>query len=218
MASSDKDFSSDSSHPTPETRGALRRRELLKVMGAVPATALVPLVSGEAATRGAGRDAAQAKPPAAEYKRKILSEHEWKTIRVLSDLIIPADERSCSATEAGVPEFIDDWLAFRGGRLLAQIRGGLTWLDMECNRLFGRDFADCSEDHRNQILDRIAYPKRAAPEDSQAVAFFNELRNLVVGGFYCSKMGIQDLPYLGNTLVADWEGCPPEVLAKLGLK
>ena len=218
MASSEKDFSSDSSLPTQGFRGALRRRELLKVMGAVPATALVPLVSGEAAARGAGPDAAQAKPPAAEYQRKILSEHEWMTIRVLSDLIIPADERSGSATEAGVPEFIDDWLAFRGGRLLAQIRGGLTWLDMECNRLWGHDFVDGAEGQQRQILDRIAYPQRAAPEDSQAVGFFNELRNLVVGGFYSSKTGIQDLPYLGNTMVADWEGCPPEVLAKLGLK
>jgi len=117
-----------------------------------------------------------------------------------------------------VPEFIDDWLGFRGGPILAEIRGGLTWLDMECNRLFDHDFIACSAAQQKQILDRIAYPKTAAPEDSSAVAFFDEFRNLVVCGFFSSKMGIQDLPYLGNTMVADWEGCPPEVLAKLGLK
>ena len=107
---------------------------------------------------------------------------------------------------------------FKGGTLLAQIRGGLTWLDMECNRLFSHDFVDCTPAQQKQLLDRIAYPKTAAPEDSNAVAFFTELRNLVVSGFFSSKMGIADLPYLGNTMVAEWKGCPPEVLAKLGLK
>jgi hypothetical protein len=69
-----------------------------------------------------------------------------------------------------------------------------------------------------QILDRIAYPRKAAPQDASAVAFFNDLRDLVVSGFFSSKMGVKDLPYLGNTMVADWQGCPPEVLAKLGLE
>lgn len=27
----------------------------------------------------------------------------------------------------------------------------------------------------------------------------------------------RDLEYLGNTVVAEWKGCPPAVLAKLGL-
>jgi hypothetical protein len=190
---------------------------MLKVLGAAPVAALVPPASGKAA-EGEGMPHRAPEQAAAEYKLKALDTHEWKTVQVLSDLIIPADERSGSATEAGVPEFIDDWLSFRGGRLLAQIRGGLTWLDMECNRLYGHDFVVCSAAEQKRILDRIAYPKTAAPQDSHAAAFFNELRNLVVSGFYSSKMGIQDLPYLGNTMVSDWEGCPPEVLAKLGLK
>lgn len=164
-----------------------------------------------------GTPSSSSLPVEVAYKRKILDGQEWKTICVLSDLIIPADERTGSATQAGVPEFIDAWLDLRGGDLLAQIRGGLTWLDMECNRLFNHNFADCSDAQRKQILDRIAYPAKAAPQDTHAVAFFNHLRDLVVSGFFSSKMGVKDLPYLGNTMVADWEGCPPEVLAKLGL-
>ncbi len=159
-----------------------------------------------------------ASTPAQEASsRKILDEHEWKTVCILSDLIIPADERTGSATQAGVPEFIDAWLELRRGDLLAEIRGGLTWLDLECNRLFNRAFADCSETQQKQILDRIAYPAKASPRDANAVAFFSHLRDLVVSGFFSSKMGVKDLPYLGNTMVADWEGCPPEVLRKLGL-
>ena len=160
------------------------RRALLKALTAVPVAAVVPVLpakGGENHGLPAHAPDSSAAVPAAN-KRKVLDDHEWKTIRVLSDMIIPADERSGSATEAGVPEFIDDWLDLKGGALLAEIRGGLTWLDIECNRLFKHDFTDCSETQQKQPLDRIAYPVRAAPQDANAVAFFNHLRDLVVSG------------------------------------
>lgn len=200
------------------------RRDLLKVITSVPAAALIPLtpalaekagVTPKPSLTGAPSGAGQA---AGIYQRKVLNEHEWKMIQVLSDIIIPADENSGSATQAGVPEFIDDWLDFKGGTLLAEIRGGLTWLDMMCNRQFGRNFVDCSEAQQKQTLDRVAYPKKAVPEDAAGVAFFNRLRDLVVSGFFSSKMGVKDLPYLGNQMVPEWKGCPLEVLEKLGLK
>jgi hypothetical protein len=39
----------------------------------------------------------------------------------------------------------------------------------------------------------------------------------VASGFWTSKMGMDDLGYMGNTFVSEWTGCPPEVLARLGL-
>lgn len=209
-------------NPNHKSRGSFKRRDMLKAMTAVPAAALVSLspaaaTPAHAAPPGATQGTAVAQIGGA-YKRKVLDEHEWKTTRILSDWIIPADDRSGSATDAGVPEFIDDWLDFRRGRTLDKIRGGLTWLDLECNRQYQHDFADCSKEQQKQMLDRIAYPKEAAPEDSAGVAFFNEMRDLVVSGFFSSKMGVKDLPYLGNQMLTEWNGCPPEVLAKLGLK
>ncbi len=210
--------------PNPESRGSLKRRDILKAMAAVPAAALVSLSPGAATPAHAAPNppptagTAAAAEIAGAYKRKVLDDHEWKTIRILGDIIIPADERSGNATDAGVPEFVDDWLDFKGGQLLSKIRGGLTWLDLECNRQFNHDFADCSQAQQKQMLDRIAYPKQAAPEDSAGVAFFNALRDLVVSGFFSSKMGVKDLPYQGNQMLTEWNGCPPEVLAKLDLK
>ena len=122
-----------------------------------------------------------------------------------------------SATTAGVPEFIDDWLDLQRGDLLSSIRGGLAWLDIECYRLCGTDFIASTRGRQEQILDRIAYPKKAAPEDANAVAFFNHFRDLVVSGFFTSEFGIKDLPYLGNEPLSEWQGCPAPVLAKLGL-
>lgn len=197
---------------------SLKRRDMLKALTAVPVAALVPIVPAGAAQTDRPQEspAATAKASAA-YQPKVLNPHEWKTVHVLSDIVIPADERSGSATQAGVPEFIDDWLGFKGDELRAEICGGLTWLDMECNRKYNHDFIDCSDTQKKEILDRIAYPQKAAPEDANAVAFFSHFRDLVVSGFYSSEMGIKDLPYLGNTFVAEWKGCPHDVLVKLGL-
>ena len=197
------------------------RRELLKVLGAVPAAALLPagaVHASEMPGMPMPHPAAQAGAAAAAsavYQPKTLSAHEYKTVWVLSDIILPADERSGSATQAGVPEFIDDWLGSQGG--LEPIRGGIVWLDLESNRAFGHDFVDASDSEKKQLLDRIAYPKTAVPADAPGVIFFNHLRNLVLGGFYTSKMGIEDLPYLGNKALPEWTGCPPNVLAKLGV-
>jgi|SRR5579875_116010 gluconate 2-dehydrogenase gamma chain len=197
-----------------KNNGAIKRRDMLKVFSAVPAAALVPLgttvASGQTTHTGA-----EAAKTATAYQRKTFNEHEWETIRVLSDLIIPADERSGSASQAGVPEFIDDWLNFWDGELKAEILGGLTWLDIECGRKFGHDFVGCTSDQQKEMLDRIAYPDKAAPEDSNYVVFFNHLRDLVVGGFFSSKEGVKDLPYLGNKFVPVWNGCPSDVLARI---
>lgn len=197
------------------TDGATRikRRDMLKVFSAVPAAALVPLGTVVAAPPKAPAGATA--KAASGYQRKLFNDHDWETIKVLSDLIIPADERSGSATQAGVPEFIDDWLDFRGGRHKTEILGGLTWLDLECNRQFGHDFIDCTGPEQKKMLDRIAYPDKAAPDDLNYVAFFNHLRDLVVGGFFSSEQGVKDLPYLGNKVVPVWEGCPSNVLAQI---
>jgi len=192
--------------------GSIKRRDMLKAISAVPAAALIPLGTAQAAQKAPGTAAAK---PAAAYQRKVFNEHQWETVKVLSDLIIPADERSGSASQAGVPAFMDDWLNFNGGILKADILGGLTWLDLECNRQFGHTFIGCSPAQHKKILDRIAYPDKAAPEDSNYVGFFNRFRDLVVGGFFSSAEGVKDLPYLGNKVVPEWEGCPPNVLTQI---
>ncbi len=191
----------------------IHRREVLKLMTAVPGAAIS---FAPALAKGAAAQAGPAGTPAATAPR-ILSAHEGKTVRVLSDLIIPPDSNSCGAVEAGVPEFIDDWLDFKGAELTTQIRGGLAWLDLESQRAFGKDFVDCEAAQQKQMLDRIAYPQKAAPEDASGAAFFDRLRDLVVSGFFTSAAGIKDLPYLGNEPRAEWNGCPSGVLIKLGL-
>jgi hypothetical protein len=139
---------------------------------------------------------------------------EWRTVGVLADLIVPRDERSGSAGDAGVPEFID-FVMTEYPEQQVPVRGGLAWLDRECRERYGQGFADCTAAEQAALLDLIAYPKQARAEMSQGVAFFNRFRDLVLSGFWSSKVGVEDLKYVGNTFVAEWRGCPPEVLAKL---
>ena len=141
---------------------------------------------------------------------------EWETVRLLVDLIIPADEYSGSATEALVPEFMDFTMVDRPSRQ-QPMRGGLTWLDIVCNDRYGSRFVRCSDQQRADLLDDIAWPERAPEQMVQGVSFFNSFRDLTASGFYSSKLGVEDLQYSGNRAIAEWRGCPPEVLDHLGV-
>src|SRR5690606_24943913 len=110
--------------------------------------------------------------------------HEFATASALADLIIPRDERSGSATDAKVPEYIDFILHdVAGDSTRTSIRGGLAWLDAESHRRFQHDFVDLAPAQHTAILDDIAYPDRAMPEMSHGVAFFSRFRDLVGSGF-----------------------------------
>ncbi|HEX4770413.1 MAG TPA: gluconate 2-dehydrogenase subunit 3 family protein [Bryobacteraceae bacterium] len=191
------------------------RRDVFHILGAVPAAAAVATPAlGEALHPH--MHIAEADHAAGTYKRVVFDDHQWKTVCRLADIVIPADDVSGSATDAGVPEFLDDWLAFEtqengNDRLKSEILGGLTWLDRESNRLFSKDFVDAAADQQKQIIDRIAWAAKSVPEDHLWVEFFSSFRNLIVSGFYSSKMGVKDLPYLGNTAVTEWKGCEPKV-------
>lgn len=189
---------------------AMPRREALKVIGSLPAALAATRVDSVAADH---LHTAQAVTKPA-YTPKFFTPHEWKTANLLADMIIPKDERSGSASEAGAVDYIDELADFRGETLQTELRGGLKGLDRECNLRFDKDFVDCNEEQRKEILDQIAYPQKAKKDHSQAVAFFNRFRDLTASGFYTSKMGIADLGFMGNRAY-EWNGCPDEVLKKL---
>jgi gluconate 2-dehydrogenase gamma chain len=151
------------------------------------------------------------------YEPQHFTAHEWETVRLLVDLILPKDERSGSATDAGVPEFMDFMLG-DDPELATPVRGGLAWLDHACDDRYGTSFVAASDRERRALLDDIAWPKRAQPQYAAGVTFFNHFRDLTASGFFSSKIGVQDLRYIGNTVLAEWNGCPPEALAKLGVR
>ena len=191
------------------------RRDVLKLLLAAPA-ATFAWTEAEAAQAVASAQAARAATTAKPFVPKFFTATEFKLVRTLADIIMPKDERSGSASDAGVPEFMDFMMIDQPTRQIA-MRGGLAWLDSECQERFDKTFLDCAETERSAVLDDIAWPAKARPELSHGVAFFNSFRDLTASGFWTTRMGIDDLQYMGNRSVARWNGCPPEALKKLGV-
>jgi gluconate 2-dehydrogenase gamma chain len=191
------------------------RRTSLKLLALSP----LPLAAGctwspddvDHAHRQADAARASGGPPAAFF-----TAHEGATVRVLADLIFPADDRSGSATDLGVPEFMNFIVADVEG-LQIPIRGGLAWLDAHTRRRFGHPFVEATDAERRSVLDEIAYPEDAATEVRHGAVFFTRFRDLAASGFWTTREGMEDLRYLGNRAVARWGGAPPSEMDRLGL-
>lgn len=143
------------------------------------------------------------------------TKEEMETITVLSDIIIPADEVSGSASQAGVPAFIE-FIVKDMPRHQVPMRGGLRWLNLQCLKRYEKPFVACSPEQRIEMVDLIAYPNKAKKEMAQGVAFFSLMRNLTATGFYTSEMGVKDIGYAGNK-PNQWNGVPAEVLAQYNM-
>ncbi|PYP47069.1 MAG: transcriptional initiation protein Tat [Gemmatimonadetes bacterium] len=192
----------------------VNRREVVALLATAPMAAAFPWTAES--VREASARAQEALARGTPYEPKQFTPHEWETVRLLVDLILPKDERSASATEAGVPEFMDFMLG-DDPDLQTPVRGGLAWLDHECADRYAKTFVTCTAAERTAVLDDVAWPAKAKPEHAAGVAFFNRFRDLTASGFFSSRIGVQDLRYVGNTFMSEWNGCPPEALAKLGV-
>lgn len=139
------------------------------------------------------------------------TEHEMKTISVLSNIIIPSDEISGSATDAKVPEFIAFIVKDMPAHQVPML-GGLRWLDVHCMKRFEKTFVECEQQQQLQVVDEIAFPNRKIKSGmQQGVAFFSLMRNLTATGFYTSEIGGKDIGYVGNR-PNQWNGIPEDVL------
>ena len=150
----------------------------------------------------------------------ILSAPQRQLAAVLSDLIIPADEHSGSATSVGVVDFIDEWVSApypdcRRDRPI--VLAGFGWLDAEAARRFGRGFVALDAAQQTGICDDICDATRAAPAQRDAARFFAVYRDLTAAGFYSSPVGRKDLGYIGNVPLTHFDGPPAELLRKLNL-
>ena len=201
-----------------EPRAGVTRREALGYLAALPLAGAIEFSPPtlDRALRAAEQAHAEHEAGTAAFKPKFFTAHEWRTVRVLVDYVIPRDAKSGSATDAAVPEFMDFIMGDKPDNQL-WMRGGLAWLDLECERRIGTTFLGAKFAQRTQVLDDIAYPDKAPAAMRAGVAFFNRFRDLTSSGFWTTKMGIEDLKYMGNRVMPGWNGCPDAALAKLGV-
>ena len=190
----------------------MKRREMVELLALAPLAAAFTWAPHDVA-RAVSKVRAAAQRP----ELRFFSAHEWDTVRVLADLVIPRDERSGSATDALVPEFMD-FIVSESTGMQTPMRGGLAWLDLESRRRYAKTFVEATDAERRRVLDDIAWPARAKPEHAAGAAFFTSFRDLTASGFFSSKMGVADVGYIGNVAVDEWLGCPPAALAKLDVR
>ena len=194
------------------TTQGISRRDVLRTlalgMAGGSVLQVIPLEAAELAHQMVYKEKARA--PAGKYTPKYFTAKQYETILSLCDTIIPKDEKSGGALEAGAPEFID-LLTSENEEFQLALGGGLLWLDTRCIDQYGKIFMECAPEQRQEILDLIAFRKNAKkdPGLSPGVAFFAFLRNMTCDGYYTSKIGIEDLQYIGNVTRSEWPGCPP---------
>ena len=201
------------------------RRKSLKVLGigAVTTGVLIDACKTDKKEAPAAQPAAEGINRMAEEKehedqlknmKDFFTREEMAAITVLADIIIPKDEISGSASEAKVPEFIGQ-IVKEMDEHQTPLRGGLRWLDLQCLNRYSKSFTECTSQQQIEMVDMIAYPKKAKPEMAQGVAFFSLVRNLTATGFYSTQIGWNDVGYKGNT-PNQWNGVPDDVLKQYG--
>ena len=188
------------------------RRDILRslVVGAAGGSVL-QMIPAQAAEYAHGLiQKEKAASAVGKYVPKYFPAHQYETLTSLCDTIIPRDERSGGAVEAGAPEFID-LLTSENEEFQTRLGGGLMWLDNFCVDRYGKVYLECVPEQRKEVLDLIAYRKNVKenPGLTSGLAFFAIVRNMTCDGFYTSKIGIADLQYIGNTSVHEFPGCPP---------
>lgn len=149
-----------------------------------------------------------------------LTSPQLNLIAKLSDIICPADEHGPAASSVGVPEFIDEWVSAPYAtqqRDRVTILSGLLWLDQEASRRFKTSFIKSGDAQQIEIIEDIAYAKKKSSKALKpAVNFFATLRGLVLGAYFCSPEGWEDIGYIGNIAIAgDYPGPTEEAMQHL---
>ncbi len=201
-------------------RDVLRRAALLVMSGAPLQVAFAQHVHEQAAHERASAGGT--------YKPKLLTDHEYKTVTRLAELIVPADGDNGSAVDAGAPEFID-LLCSQNEKMAEIYSGGLLWLDRYANTAHGSDFAGASEAQQTAMLDALVEAGRSASHDNDddddeseayddsddltpGVRFFGWIRRMTVDAYYTSPIGIKDINYIGNQALSEYK-VPEEAIA-----
>jgi hypothetical protein len=188
----------------------ITRRDILRNLGTGIAATSVLRVIPALGAQHAHHTVATQKATTGGYIPRYFNAHEYRTLTALCRAILPSDQKSPGAVEAGAPEFID-LLTSENLDFQRQLGGGILWLDAECTDRYGTTFLAIKPEQQTEILDLIAYRMNAAQDSrlSQPIQFFALLRNLTCDAYFTSEIGIRDLGYMGNTFVREFHGCPP---------
>ena len=170
------------------------RRQMLR---AIAAAALAGPLSAQHAEH-VHEEAAKEAAVAGAYTPKALNAHEFETLRMLCERIVPG------ASKGSAAEFID-LLASQNAEMSAIYTGGLAWLDRAMGREFNATFLAARPEEQTAMLDKIAYHANSTPDLAAGIRFFDWARRMTVDAYYTSPAGIEELGYMGNKGMAEFK-------------
>jgi gluconate 2-dehydrogenase gamma chain len=173
----------------------MTRRDILQ---SIAAAALAGPVTAEAAQH-VHETVAQQTKATGTYKAVLLKPHEYDTLKLLCEIIVPGAE------QGGAAQFIDT-LSSQNPEMAAIYTGGIAWLDSAMRKGYGTDFLMAKPEQRTAMLDTLAYRKNASshPELAPGFRFFNWVRRMTVDAYYTSAAGIKEIGFKGNGARAEF--------------
>jgi hypothetical protein len=191
----------------------MQRRDILRLLATGTALQLAPAKWLALAREARALLASQAAP-------RTFNAHQAATVTTMAELILPRTETP-GAAEVGATAFIDlmltEWYEEPERTLFLT---GLANVDARSQKLFAKNFVDCSSLEQSDILIALGAQmleeeerKRdqlflfgAAPSDTN---FYSMLRRLVLTAYYTSEAGATE--ELHFEIIPDrYEGCATE--------
>src|SRR6476659_4863822 len=184
----------------------ISRRTALKIISVGVGVASAPNVFAQHPHPHTGVEMVSPVEAQGQSQPRFFTPAEMTSITLMSDLIIPADQQSPGAKDAGVPAFIDLMVSESSVETRNLWRNGLAAIDELCKKEFGNTFGSLPAEEQVAVLKLISrneYQPRRIEE-----RFFVAIKGLTVNGYYTSELGIhQELRYKGNAYLKDFAGC-----------
>lgn len=173
------------------------RRELIQILGVGLSTSS----AGAAQHIHSASDAAKK----AAYVPRALTQAEYVTVDKLTEILLPTDEMSPGAHEAGVARYMDIVLLYGEKRTLATWKSGIAAVDSAATAKHGRPFSQLAAGEQTGIMQLMA--KNENNPATELEQFFLPFKRLAIEAYYLSSQGKQSLGYKGDTAVASFPGC-----------
>jgi Gluconate 2-dehydrogenase subunit 3 len=145
--------------------------------------------------------------PAAEPNAPLFfTKNEFATLDALTEMIVPADDHSPGAHEAGVAAYIDRTVAEAfAPEEKTSWRKGLATINELSTSLNGKPFLKATKQQQLALMKKIAAGEKDPKTEGER--FFTQLKQTTAFAYYSSKIGIhQEMNYKGNVLLTQFVG------------
>ena len=144
------------------------------------------------------------------YTPRFFKADEFKTVEILTELIIPSDETP-GAREAQVARYID-FVVFSAAEFRPSLQiewnKGLEELDRLSREKHQQAFHELAAADRESLLEAMSLPERTPGASHPGFEFYRLAKEMTVEGFFTSRVGLIDvLGYKGLSVLSEFPGC-----------